>query len=182
MGYNSMFEEGSTSNFTQYYLTVGGYFTFQLNTRYAFDVRLMGGITYCHYPEQNYTANVSYDNFLNKDSTVNYTINVKSADAYSFMFQGGIGFRYRLSTRLGVLLNIDYMLLRPVFKSTLTTSNTSATVDHYTVGNPPTSSTNYTLAPNSATVPDAFEPAAVNGYTMFSLGIFYQLGNATLIK
>ncbi len=182
MGYNSMFEQGSTSNFTQYYLTVGGYFTFQLNTRYAFDVRLMGGIMYCHYPEQNYTLNTSYDNFTNYDSVVNYTFDVKSANTFSFMFQGGIGFRYRLSSKLGVLLNIDYMLLRPVFNSTLTTSYTGATVDHYTVGNPPTSTTTYTFAPNSSTLPYTFEPAAVNGYTMFSLGIFYQLGNATLIK
>jgi hypothetical protein len=184
LGYNSMHEDGSTSNFTQYYLTVGGFFTFQLNTRYAFDVRLLGGLMYCHYPEQNYTANGSIINTANYDSSVNYTITVKSANAFSFVFQGGIGFRYRLSPRLGVLLNIDYMLLRPVFNSTITTTYTGASVEHYSGSSAtPTSVANYTFDPPiSSTMIDSFEPPAPSGYTTFSLGITYQLGNAILIK
>ena len=184
LGYNSLWETGSTSNFLQYYLVVGGFFTFQLNTRYAFDVRLMGGLAYCHYPEQNYTLSTDYDNYINRDSVVNYTFNVTPSNALSFMFEGDIGFRYRISKKLGVLLNIDYMLIRPVFNATLTTSNISYTVIHYSAGNPsvPITKDTYNFPPNSTSQAYAFEAAPMNGYTMFSLGIFYQLGKASLIK
>lgn len=188
IGYNAIPAASANTWFRQYYIAAGPFLTYQLNKKYAFDLRLLGGLMYCRYPEQiylNHTTTSNNGSPLALDSTTYYTFDIKSSNAFAFFYQAGLGFRFSLIKRTGIIFNADYMWLRADFNSTITTNITGATVNEYNTSNGSTVATrSYQFSPAPITYPLTIEPTDQhhNGYFLFTLGLYYRLGDPLLAK
>ncbi len=185
VGYNAVPATVANTWFTQYYIATGPFITYQLNKKYAFDIRILGGLMYCHYPEQVYLNSTTTNNYggqSNSDSTIYYKFDLKSSNALALFYMAGIGFRLPLMKRTGLLLNADYMGLRADFNTTITTYVSGATVN--TTNGSTVTTHNYQLNSSPVTSPLTIEPTDQhhNGYFLFTLGLFYRLGDPLLIN
>jgi hypothetical protein len=180
LGFSSAPLDHATSRFNEFYGMAGPYFTLQLNTHYSFDFRVLGGVTYAMYPEQQFTQ---YNEYINTygttiaDSTVTSYVTIEPINAFIFVMQIGIGFKYEISHNLGLMLNVDYEK-RYSLSVTENSTNVSATID-YTYSNSTYSTKTYNYPPNN-TPTTYFGNNDPFGFTVFSLGVFYQLGNVAL--
>jgi hypothetical protein len=179
--YNSIFTNWAARGFKQFYLTGGLFATFQLSDRYSFDIRLMGGVMYGRYPEQNYQQEEGYTTSIGNytsDSTIYSNVHIQGMDVWLWVFQGGIEFKYMVTHKAGIKLNIDYMAkdsfisiqtTTPVYANVTSTNTTTGAHNNYT----------YQYQANPFAQPYGVSD---HGVTIFSLGIYYQLGNASLVK
>ncbi len=182
LGFSSAPLVWATTRFNEYYALAGPYFTYQITTRYSFDVRALFGATYCIYPEQDFSQTNDYINTYGNttaDSTVYSQVSIEAEKALIFLLQAGIGFKYIITHKIGVMLNVDYMK-RYSLNVTQNTKNISTTID-YSYNNGTISSKNYDFPPNNTSTA-YFGNNDPFGFTVFSLGICFQIGEAELKK
>jgi hypothetical protein len=183
VGLNSIPIVGASSRFIEGYVMVGPSVSIEISPRCTFDMRVLGGASYCDYPEQNFTQT---DDYLNKygtvtvDSSVYSTVNIHAEHVLVFTFQAGIGFKYIVSHNVGLVLNVDYTR-RYSLRLTQNTTYVSATTEYTSPGSPTYSTPTYHFPVNTNQSPyygdnDPF------GFTVFSLGLCYQLGNSLVRK
>ncbi len=181
VGYNAIPAAVANTWFRQYYISAGPFVTYQLNKKYAFDFRLLGGLMYCQYPEQIYlnsTTTSSGGNLPGSDSTIFYTFDIKGSNAFAFFYQIGLGFRFQLVRRMGLVFNADYMGLRADFNTTITSNVSSALVSI-----PGATTHSYQFNPNPVTNPLTIEPTDShhNGYFMCTIGLYYRIGDPIIL-
>lgn len=184
-GYNAVPAAVTNTWFRQYYIAAGPFITYQLNKKFAFDLRILGGLMYCQYPEQIYlntTTTSSQGGQSSSDSTIYYTFDIKSSSAFAFFYMAGLGFRFPLVRRTGLIFNADYMGLRADFNTTITSYTNGATVNTSNGSTITTHTYQFTACP--VTSPLTIEPTDQhhNGYFLFTLGLYYRLGDPVLIK
>ncbi len=188
LGYNNFSTGNGSPPYLQYYVAGGILLTYQLNHKYAFDVRMLGGFMHINYPENitySSTAFNSYNNVMRSDSNVNYETDIKPIHTMAVLFQGGIGFRYMIFKNIGLAFNLDYTLYRALSTGQVVSDNYSANVVNYNYVTQAGSTTNYSIAPvytNSSFIATQEYDFGGRNNIYGSFAIFYQLGNAILIK
>lgn len=169
----------ATSHFNNYYLLTGPYLTFQLNSHYSFDIRVLCGATYAVSPAQNYPGFANYreqSRGTSFDSTVVYNASPQARNVLLFVLQTGIGFRYMVSHKVGLVLNVDYTYRSPLHTTQYNT-DVSAQV-HY----PGLMNVTGYYTENLPSFTSTYTDKNTEGFPYFSLGIYYQLGDAILKK
>ncbi len=174
----------SLSQFLEgYYALTGVFASFQLSSKYSFDLRVLAGAEYCESPEYTYNSQSSHSTYngnISDDSTIYNTVTEAPKNTLTFLFQAGIGFKYMIAYNSGILINVDYSK-RSHFNNTQYATTTGSGTSIY---NSTTGMTNYNYYPisNPTTITSVLKNNTNEEIPVISIGLYYQIGSAVLKK